>query len=842
MKPARFSFALLLLPLALSTGRAQTTPLLDEAYIRPPKEIEEVVLAPRFQNVTLSNLSPDRTRFLVPTGAGLPPVELVGKPYVNLAGEMIDTSGNRDRSVNYRSSLGYRMFDWQTGKWSNLATPANVRVGGADWSPDGKMVAFLAHADDGSYLWLADTSTGKSRRLMKSPLLLTLVNSVQWVDGGRKIMAVLVPDSRPPAPVTAGIATQPLVRVTESVKNPQRTYRALLSDVSGQNQFVYYTTGQLALISLDKGTVQKIGKPAIIRSFNPSPNGKYVRVTTVLKPFSYLVPASSFGSVEELWDDQGKVVTEIDKRELKFGETTPPTPRPDAKRSLAWRPDGNGMAFIQQEPTPSRGEGGSGGGEDEQGGRGQRGGGGEGAPQGPPRKDRVMQWLPPYGKDDTKLVYESDARINSVRYSPDCQTLFLTETRAGNEVLYAVKLSDPKKKYTIYSYRPDDFYKNPGTLMMTTNSLGQSVVRLSKEGTHVYLSGTQYSEDPDKNAPRPFIDAKPIGDGEVARVWQSSADVYENDSAVLDEGGIFKLVVQRQSPTMPSNYYLVDLETKQERPLTDNKDYSPQITRAQRYRVLVTRSDGFKFWVKVTTPLNHRKGDKLPAMFWFYPREVTDQKAYDQGNRTYNKNSFPTTGSMSMEYLTLLGYAVIQPDIPIVGPTGRMNDAYVPNLRNSLSAVIDELTDQGIIDRKRLAAGGHSYGAFSTANAMVHTPFFKAGIAGDGNYNRTLTPTAFQSETRMLWDARETYLSMSPMLYADQMTGALLMYHGMDDQNVGTDPINSIRLFHALQALGKTAALYMYPYEDHSPAARETYLDMWGRWVAWLDKYVKNPK
>jgi len=122
----------------------------------------------------------------------------------------------------------------------------------------------------------------------------------------------------------------------------------------------------------------------------------------------------------------------------------------------------------------------------------------------------------------------------------------------------------------------------------------------------------------------------------------------------------------------------------------------------------------------------------------------------------------------------------------------------------------------------------------------VHTPFFKAGIAGDGNYNRTLTPNSFQSERRDLWEARETYLAMSPILYADRLTGALLLYHGLADQNVGTDPINSVRLFHALQGMGKTVALYMYPYEDHGPATRETLLDLWGRWTAWLDLYVKN--
>jgi dipeptidyl aminopeptidase/acylaminoacyl peptidase len=236
-------------------------------------------------------------------------------------------------------------------------------------------------------------------------------------------------------------------------------------------------------------------------------------------------------------------------------------------------------------------------------------------------------------------------------------------------------------------------------------------------------------------------------------------------------------------------------------------------------------------------------------LFWIYPREYTDQAAYNAAaGRTAGvgpgaqPNRFAAPGVRSMTLLTLLDYAVVEPDVPIVGPVGRMNDNYIPDLRNSLWAVIDDLDKKGIVDRDRLACGGHSYGAFSTANAMAHTPFFKAGIAGDGNYNRTLTSMSFQTERRQIWDARETYLEMSPLLWANRVNGALLMYHGMDDANVGTNPINAEHMFMALDGLGKPAALYMYPYEGHGPLAKETTLDLWARWVAWLDTYVKNPK
>ena len=229
-------------------------------------------------------------------------------------------------------------------------------------------------------------------------------------------------------------------------------------------------------------------------------------------------------------------------------------------------------------------------------------------------------------------------------------------------------------------------------------------------------------------------------------------------------------------------------------------------------------------------------------MFWFYPREYEDQESYDERGRTFNKNAFPDFGTRSMEYLIRMGYAVVEPDAPIVGEEGRMNNNYENDLRNNLAAVIDELDERELIDRRRLGLGGHSYGAFGTLNAMVHTPFFKAGIAGDGNYNRTFTPLRFQSERRIFWDAKEVYLGMSPFMYANHLTGAVLLYHGLMDQNVGTAPDHSPRLFHALNGLGKDAAMYLYPFEDHGPATRETLLDLWARWTAWLQVHLGDPR
>lgn len=754
----------------------------------------------------------------------MPTIAQLAKPYLELGGEFVDPIAFRDRSINIRGLAGLDLYDWKAAQRRSIETPKGVTLSSPEWSPDGSRIAYWANFDDGSRLYVADTSTGKSHALGRGVALTTYTTKIQWVDGGRAVMAVFVPANVGPVPKAPAVPDQPLVLVADPKKNSLRTYASLLKDKHQAQQFEYFTTGQLMRVSLN-GDAKAIGQPAMIRSFDASLDGKFARVTTTLKPFSYIVPTSSFGQKEELWDESGKALAELSKRELTFDDSpTDPTPRAgrggqaatggDGKRNLAWRPDGKGLSFLQLEPKS------------------------EGADASAARKDRVMQWLPPYGEKDVAVTYETADRMSSARFSADCQTLFITETKGTNENTYAIRLSEAGKKYPLYSRKPDDFYANPGTLMSEDTPTGVSAIRITPTGS-VLLSGVDYAKDPEKTAPRPFLDSVSIATGTKTRLWQSAADVYETVSNVLNPDATTFMLL-RQSKTMVPASFVKDLASGTLSKTIENKDYAPDITQAIRYRVQVTRADGFKFWCAVTLPKWASKTMKLPAFFWFYPSEYRDQKGYDDSKRTLNNNTYPSMGGATKDYFVTQGYALVEPDCPIIGTATAVNDNYVSDLRMNLTAVIDTLCDAGTIDRAKLALGGHSYGAFSTVNAMIQTPFFKAGIAGDGNYNRLLTPFAFQAESRKLWEAKWTYLEMSPMLYAERLNGALLMYHSIADQNVGTDPINSPRLFAALESMGKPAALYMYPYEDHGQIAQETLLDMWARWVMWLDKYVKG--
>ena len=846
--------------------------LKQEHYATPPPELADAVLAPRHLNVSLSNASPDKKWFLDEIGDGPVVMKTFSKPFHELGGVFIDFKANRSRALTIRNNVGIQLISAADGSKKMIQVPAGLRVSNAAWSPDGTSIAYLGHADDATHIYIADVATGKSRQLTKTPVLATLVGNFEFVDGGKQIAAVVIPDARPAMPPAPTAPVGPTVKLADSDKNRLRTYPSLMSSPYEKDLLKWHATGQVALIDVQKGVIKKVGQPTMVRSIDFAPDAKFARVTRMVEPFSYDVPVSSFGSIEEVWDLDGKVLAELNKRPINLGvqDDTPQDPpaagggrggqqNQAGKRELSWRPDGQGFTYVEQEPgpeAPARGNRGGAGADDaaaqDDSPRGNRGGG-----QQAQRKDRVYQWLAPFNDASKKVIYENTTRMSGHRFSPDMKVLFFTERAGQNTIDTAVYLTEPTKKYTLARYRADDIYTNPGSIVGLRGGGGGGgrggggggrggggggggQVMLSADSEHVFYQGTMYSKTPNEVGPKTFIDKVAIRTGEKKRIYESdNTNAFERVSTILDADQA-KFIVTRESPTEPAQQFLV--QNGQRVQLTQNKDVTPDLTKMKVERFTVERADGFKFRVTVNLPQNFVPGSKPPALFWFYPREFSDQDSYDRPDRTFNKNTFPNFGTRSMEFFTRLGYAVVEPDAPIVGAAGAMNDNYVHDLRNNLAAVIDELDKRGLADRHRLAIGGHSYGAFSTVNAMVHTPFFKAGIAGDGAYNRTLTPLGFQSERRDLWQAPQVYLGMSPFLYAHNMTGALLMYHGYADQNVGTDPDNSIRLYHALNGLGKTTALYMYPLEDHGPASRETLLDLWARWAAWLDKYVKNPQ
>jgi dipeptidyl aminopeptidase/acylaminoacyl peptidase len=832
----------------------------DEGYVTPPEAIAKLIAAPRETNRILTAPSPGARRYFARTVSdGLPALKQVGKDHYNLGGFQVDYRGNRERGLTMRSAAGLEITDWASGKRTTVSIPAGARVGQPVWSPDGTQFAYLALFENATQLYVVDAATGASRPISKLSLLATLVTAPVWTADGKSILAVQVPDARTPEPKDVPLATGPMVRVNEGNKLKTRTYPDLVMSPYEKQLVEYHATGQLVLYDIKTRVAKKIGAPGMVRSIDPSPDGLYYRVGYMDKPFSYVQPVTSYGMHEVIVDGTGKVLTEIVKRPLRESDepTDPNDPRPPAagvgggrggavtdtgKRVFTWHPTQSGLLYAQLAPAAAGGRGGN-----------APAAGAAGAARGDSstlarRADRLMFWKAPFDGAGTAL-YETTNRITAIRSNDAGTILFITEAGTGGSFEQAIFLTENNAKYTVITPRRGDAAPAGGGgggrgaanggLVMRPGKHGDPVVMVSTDGKSVFSQGAS----PDSAAKATvFVEKIDIKTGTRTRLYESDGSVVETLSAPLDDD-YSKAIIQRESVTMVPQSFVLTLATKDAKQLTENIDIMPEMTKAIKRTYTARRTDGYSFKVKVTLPADYKDGTRLPAMFWFYPYEYDNQAAYDryvqQGAPAERR--FPTYGPRSLQFLVTQGYAVVEPDAPIFASDGQLpNDNYVVDLRNNLSAVIDALDTLKIIDRTRLGIGGHSYGAFSTMNALVHTPFFKAGIAGDGAYNRTLTPNGFQSERRDLWQGRQTYLEMSPFLYADQVNAAVLMYHSSEDQNVGTDPINSVRMFHALQGLGKTTSLYMYPYEDHGPIAKETVMDQWARWVAWLDKYVKN--
>ena len=833
-----------------STTSAKGELIADEGYVTPPEAITKLVTTPRDRNVSFTNPSPGaRQYFMRPLSDGLPQLKYVGKAHHNLGGFQVDHLGNRERALTMRSSVGLEVTEWSTGRKISVNAPAGARVAAPTWSPEGKEIAFYALYDDATQLWVADAATGKARAVSPRTVLATAVTAPEWTADGQSLITVLVPDGRGPEPKEPVLASGPMVRVNEGAKLKTRTYADLVMTPYEKELLAYHMNGQLAVVNTKTRAVKKIGAPGFIRGIDASPDGQYFKVTYVEKPFSYVLQVNEFGTRDVVLDAAGTVVREVAKRAMRTGEEPSDAagrgrPAVDtSKRDLKWHPNAPGLLYLQIAPAQARRTGATG-----------------NAPAGAApavrgdsaaagrRTDRVMHWKAPFDSTSAAVLYETANRITATRFNDAGTILFVTEQGTGGTFEQAVFLTENNTKYTVVTPRrgADTTQVRGGFGGRTADGLvtrpgkkGAPVVVVSTDGKFVFRIGTAADTAKVQNT---WVEKIEIKTGSIARLYESDGSVVETISAPLDDD-FSKAVIQRESASMVPQSYVLTLAGKDAKQLTSNVDLMPELSAAVKKTVIARRADGFQFNVRVTLPAGYREGTRLPAMFWFYPYEYENQAGYDRAaaQNAARERRFPTYGPRSLAFLVTQGYAVVEPDAPIFASEGQLpNDNYVVDLRNNLSAIIDALDTLAIIDRHRLGLGGHSYGAFSTVNAMVHTPFFKAGIAGDGAYNRTLTPNGFQSERRDLWQGRQTYLEMSPFLYADQLNGALLMYHSTEDQNVGTAPINSERLYHALMGLGKTTSLYMYPYEDHGPIARETVLDQWARWVAWLDKYVKN--
>ena len=813
----RFVLAGLLLatsPLVL----ADTPPPAPAAtgYLAPPAPLQALVDAPRPPQLSIS---PHRDLLALTQTPPLPGIDVVAQPELKLAGLRINPRTYAQSRFVFGSDLW--LMDVATGKEIRLqGLPKPLSIATSAWSPDQRYLAFnQVNARDGSNeLWVVDIAARSARRLIALPLNTVAGRGYRWMPDSSQLLVQLQPEGQGAAPVASTIPTGPDTQQTQAGSGVKaiRTYEDMLRNEDDAKLFEYYLRSQSALVSLD-GKITKLGEPDLTLGIAPSPDGHYLLRERVERPFSYLVPVDSFPRRIEVLDHDGKLVKEIAHLPLVEGLPTGNDAVPTGVREITWRADAPATlvwAEAQDGGDPARKT---------------------------DIRDLVQMQSAPFDQAPVTLAKLGSRYGGAYWANGDLALIdeFWWKTRHVKQ--WRVSPDHPTQAPALVREgSSEDRYHNPGTPATMLDEHGESRLIVTADGQSIYRLGEGASPEGD----RPFIDRVNLQSGSSTRLFQSQAPYYEAPQVLLDAQGT-RALISRESPTEPTNYYVRDLAANGKlHELTHFPNPLPQLKGVKKEQIRYKRKDGVELTATLYLPPNYdpKKDGPRPMLMWAYPAEFKSADAAGQvTDSPYKFNRISYWGPQA--FLTM-GYTVLDNfSVPIVGEGSKEpNDTYIPQLVASAEAAVDEVVRRGVADRNRIAVGGHSYGAFMTANLLAHTRLFKAGIARSGAYNRTLTPFGFQSEERNYWQATDVYNTMSPFNYAENIKDALLMIHGEQDNNSGTFPIQSERMYAAIKGLGGTSRLVLLPNEAHAYRARESIMQMLAEMNNWLDLYVKQAK
>ena len=776
----------------------------QEPYKLPPKDVIAIVDAPPTPRVSMS---PARDVMALIDYEAMPTIAYISQPILRIAGIRITPFNNSRQVLSF--STGLSLKDLKTGLVRKIALPDGAKFTGISWAPDGRTIAFHRYVENGIELWSIDVAAGTAKALT-GPVVNAVTGGGGWMPDGKNLLVTLVPDGRGPAPEAPRVPKGPNVQETSGKSTKVATYQDLLKNAFDEALFDYYATAQLAIVDTATGAVRKIGRPGIFSDVSASPAMNYILVDRVKQPYSYSVPYSEFAHAYEIWDLDGRTVKLL--ADLPPAEDVPINGVPKGPRNADW------MAL---KPATLLWTEAMDGGDPE---------------KDVPYRDRMMTLPAPFGGEPVEVLKLKERAQGLIPFgAPGLAFASEFSWKKRWRTTYLVDLDHPATApRVIFDRSTEDSYKDPGMPVMTTLKSGDRVVLQDKDW--IYLSGSGASPKGD----HPFLDRMNLKAMKTERLFQCQDPRYETFMAFTGTSRD-QVITSYESKTEPPNYFLTSLKTGKRKALTEFKDPAPQLTAVKKQLIKYNREDGVELSGTLYLPADYKPGTRLPAVIWAYPMEYTDRGAAGQVRGSANRFTF-YRGTSELFFVTQ-GYAVLDnATMPVVGDPKTVNDTFVQQIVSNARAAIKKLDEMGVGDPKRVGVGGHSYGAFMTANLLAHCDLFAAGVARSGAYNRTLTPFGFQSERRTLWEAPETYIKMSPFMNADKIKTPLLMIHGEADNNSGTFPIQSERLFAALKGFGATARLVMLPYESHGYSARESVLDVLAEMFEWFDHYVKNRK
>jgi dipeptidyl aminopeptidase/acylaminoacyl peptidase len=696
--------------------------------------------------------------------------------------------------------------------------PDGNLTGSPGWSRDGKHFAFTATTPEGEALYVADIDAGTARRLTP-PSINYVAGGCSWTSGRAPLLCLTFPQGRGAEPKLPEAPAGPIVQQSFGRAAPTRTNTYLLKDQHDVALFDHYLTSQLVSVSVD-GRVTNLGAPAVHAMPSVSPDGQYLLVRITHKPYSYQVGQQGFPTKTEIWTPDGRVVRTVYERPLMEFQPSARDATSPGMRTIAWRPDEPATLTIVQaldDGDPNKQV---------------------------PKRDRVSQLKAPF-TGEPQVFVETERRYGGLQLLGKMALLIDNSSRMNRVRMFVLDLTQPNggTPRLLWDFNPEDRINSPGNFLFQFDPVADRPMPItSPDGRWYYMAGPGASRDPSVGD-RPFLDRMDIATGKTERLWQSAPPYYESIVALLDNQAK-RAIILRQSPTERPDYYVLDVASKKTTRLTNLPDPSPFFSSVKAERITYKRPDGTQLNGTMYLPPNYdrTRDGKLPFFLWAYPEEFRSAEAASQVVGSPYQFRRPSRA----DHLLLLaaGYGVLDnPTMPIVGENGKEpNDNYVPQLVSSAKAAIDKLEELGVGDRDRIGVGGHSYGAFMTGNLLAHSDLFRAGIARSGAYNRTLTPFGFQAEPRTYWQAPEVYDQMSPFHFADRIKEPILLIHGTHDNNQGTFPVQSERMFAALKGNGGNVRYVQLPLESHGYIAKESRRHVVWEMVNWLDTYVKPPK
>lgn len=778
-------------------------------YQQPPEEILELVNTPLAPSVRI-NSKADVILFLYRDA--FKSIAELSQKEMRLGGLRISPATNSSSRASYFKNIQVKGATEKNPKQVK-GLPNNPRLGNISWSPDETKVAFSNTVKDGVELWVLDIATLEAKKITNAELNSNLGSAFSWFRDGQSLLIKKLPAKRKALNQKDNvIPTGPTISTSDGQKAQNRTYQDLLQDKYDEENFEILAESELVKVSLDGKQTPFLPK-AMYWWASFSPDGNYLMVKTLNCPFSYLVPYNRFPSQTNIHNKDGKLVTAFHTTPLievmpkGFMSTT------EGKRSIRWRSDKGSTLYWA-----------------------------EAQDKGDPSvkvefRDAVYEQAAPF-TGEVRLLTKTINRYSGIQWANDKMAImsdYWWNTR--NVKTYLFNPSDNAQKQEIlWDRNYQDKYSNPGSFVTKENEYGRSVIDL--DGTTGYLIGSGWS----KEGKKPFVDAYNLKTKKSKRMLQlQNQEKLESIVMAIDvKKGEFLTSVQ--SKTDYPNYYIRNIKKRiAPYPITFFENPFKSILGVHKEVIKYKRADGLELSATLYLPVGYDtlKKEKLPMIMWAYPQEFKDKASASQSTASDNSFTYPWYGSAV--YWVTRGYVVLDDAaFPIVGEGAtEPNDNFMEQLVSNAQAAINAVDKRGFINPKKVAVGGHSYGAFMTANLLTHSNLFACGVARSGAYNRTLTPFGFQAEERSYWDAPSIYNTMSPFMHADKMKTPLLMIHGAADNNSGTYPMQSERYFNAIKGLGGPSRLVLLPNESHGYAARESILHMLWEQDQWFEKYLK---